>query len=274
MEVMKKEKNFKISLLLFPQKRHNSPVKTFFRSRPAQIGLAAFALLNFAHAGVMAQGVSRAYFANDPIGRNLVTILSQAPLETMLTRTGAVEADIKINPQNVLDKPYARFQIPVASLDTGIKMRNEHMMGAEWLDAAKYPNITFTLAKSELDDGVAERAIPLAKGREEADVEGELEFHGVKKTVRAHISVEVIPESEATKTRLAGELMHIKGSFPLKLSDFGIVVPAMAKLKVADDQWVTVDVFVSTGSKAPEWSAATTTNGTERGGRFPIGSIF
>lgn len=86
-------------------------------------------------------------------------------------------------------------------------------------------------------------------------VEGELEFHGVKKVVQANVEVEVIGESEATKARLAGEMLHIRASFPLKLDDFGVVIPEMARLKIANVQDVKVDVFVSTGSKAPAWAA-------------------
>lgn len=236
-------------------------MKNLLRSRRVQTGLAALALFNFAQAGVMAQGATRAYFANDPLGRNLVTITSNAPLETMLTRTGMIEADIKINPDNVLDNPRARFQIPVASLDTGIKMRNDHMMGADWIDAEKYPTISFTLLKPLVPTTAATvtpRAIAGATGQ--MPVEGELEFHGVKKIVRANVEIEVIGETEASKARLAGDLMHIRASFPLKLDDFGVQIPEMAQLKVANLQDVKVDVFVSTGSKAPAWAAPVVAN--------------
>ncbi len=226
-------------------------MKNIFRSRAAQSGLAALALFNFAQAGVMAQGATRAYFANDPVGRDLVTIASNAPLETMLTRIGAVEADIKINPNNVLDNPKARFEIDANTLDTGIALRNEHMKSAGWLDTAKYPRISFTLTKALAPGNFA--ATAGAKGG--MPVEGELEFHGVKKVVQANVQVEVIGESEATKARLAGDLMHIKATFPLKLDDFGVQIPEMARLKVANVQDVKVDVFVSTGSKAPAWAA-------------------
>ncbi|HEX9997064.1 MAG TPA: YceI family protein [Abditibacterium sp.] len=228
-------------------------MKKFFRSRRSQIGLAAFALLNFAHAGVMAQDAARVYFANDPVGRNVVAVVSRAPLETMLTRTGAVQAQVKINPQNVLDKPVARFLIDVNSFETGIKMRDEHMKSPEWIDTAKYPTATFTLLKALPPAGTT--SIPLSVGRGAMEVEGELEFHGVKKIVRANVAVSLIPETEATKARLAGEMLHITATFPLKLDDFGVKIPEMAKLKIANVQDVQVDVFVSTGSKAPVWAA-------------------
>jgi polyisoprenoid-binding protein YceI len=227
-------------------------MKNLFRSRPAQIGIAALAVLNFVHAGVMAQGATRAYFANDPAGRNVVSILSEAPLETMLTRTGAVEASIKINPSNVLDNPQARFEIDANTLDTGIAMRNEHMKSEGWLNTAKYPRITFTLTKALPTEATVIPATAGAQGK--MPVEGELELHGVKKTVRAMVEVEDIPATEATKARLDGGLMHIRATFPLKLDDFGIVVPEAAKLKVANEQQVKVDIFASTGSKAPGWA--------------------
>ncbi|RYG69682.1 YceI family protein [bacterium] len=227
-------------------------MKNLFRSRPAQIGIGAFALLNFAHAGVMAQDATRAYFANDPVGRNVVSIYSEAPLETMLTRTSAVEATIKINPANVLDNPQAKFQIDANTLDTGIALRNEHMKSEGWLNTAKFPLITFTLTKPLTADT---KAIPATAGaRGKMDVEGVLELHGVKKTITAKVEVEDIPATEATKARLEGGLMHIRASFPLKLDDFGIAVPDMAKLKVANEQQVKVDIFASTGSEAPKWA--------------------
>ncbi len=230
-------------------------MKTFLRSRPAQTGIAALALLNFAQVAVIAQGATRAYFANDPVGRNVVLIMSEAPLETMLTRTGAVEADIKINPNNVLDNPKARFEIDANTLETGIKMRDEHMKSAGWLDTAKYPRISFTLTKPLPSKNVVANIAAKPDATGSMRVEGELEFHGVKKTVQANVDVKVIGETEATKARLPGEMLHIQADFPLKLDDFGVVVPEMAKLKVANVQQVRVDVFVSTGSKAPAWSA-------------------
>src|SRR5688572_24909834 len=78
-------------------------------------------------AAMAAQGELRAYFANDPVGRNVVMIESRAPLETMVTTANQVVGEIHVNPENILDAPKARFEVDMASLDTGISMRNEHM---------------------------------------------------------------------------------------------------------------------------------------------------
>ncbi len=62
-------------------------------------------------------------------------------------------------------------EIEVASLSTGIRKRDDHVLGAEMLDAAKFPTIVFK----------STRVIPEQKGR--AKVHGELTIHGVTKPV-------------------------------------------------------------------------------------------
>lgn len=229
-------------------------MKTLFRRRCLQVGVGALALLNILHAGVMAQGAYRAYYATDPVGRNVVSILSRAPLETMLTTTSTVEADIQINPANVLASPRAKFVIPMDSLDTGIPLRNQHMKSENWLNTAKYPTATFTF-KRFLPP--VPRRLYTAQAGEKANlqVEGEMDFHGVKKLVTARVFCEALGENEATKARLNGELGHVRATFPLKLDDYGVKIPEMARLKVANVQEVTVDVFVSTGSDKPAWAS-------------------
>src|SRR5690606_20307632 len=101
--------------------------------------LAPLGLAVLVTAGMAAQGQWRAFYANDPVGRNVVVIESHAPLETMVTTTNQVVGEIKLNPDNVLDNPQARFELDTASLDTGIPLRNEHLRGEAWLETDKYP---------------------------------------------------------------------------------------------------------------------------------------
>lgn len=62
-------------------------------------------------------------------------------------------------------------QIDVASVDTGDKGRDEHLKGADFFDAAKYPTITFKSTKVKSS----------SKGK--FSVTGELTMHGVTKEV-------------------------------------------------------------------------------------------
>src|SRR5687768_17614436 len=97
-----------------------------------QISLVTASVPVLGLAAMAAQGAVRSYYANDPVGRNVVVIESRAPLETMVTTTNKVTGEIKINPDNVLDDPQARFELDLASLDTGIDLRNEHLRGEGW----------------------------------------------------------------------------------------------------------------------------------------------
>ena len=225
-------------------KQMNRTNKLVARGALAVIGSGALLL-----GAVEAQDAMRMYYVNDPIGRNVVSIMSEAQLETMLTRTSNIKADIAIDSTNVLNNPRASFQIDMNSLETGIAARDEHMRSAEWLDTAKYPMATFVLTKVITPKG----RVPLQQGKKmDGVVEGDLTVHGVTKKVRANLMIETIAASDATKDRLPGNLMHIRAQFPLVLKDFAINVPAPAQLKIAPTQQVMVDVYSATGSDKPE----------------------
>ncbi len=203
------------------------------------IGLAAMA----------AQGAYRVYYANDEAQRNVVMILSDAPLETMLTRTGNVTAEVKVDMQNALNNPQARFVVDTASLETGIGARDTKMRGPEYLDVAKYPKATFTLRK--LSGITRDVQVLLPNKMRRFKALGDMEFHGVTKPVAADVEVTALPADDNTKTRLPGDLLYIKATFPLKLDEFGINIPAPARLKIANEETVTVNVFASTRSTMP-----------------------
>ena len=42
--------------------------------------------------------------------------------------------------------------IPLSSINTNVKALDEHLMAADWFDAAKYPTITFKSNKVETQD--------------------------------------------------------------------------------------------------------------------------
>ncbi len=42
--------------------------------------------------------------------------------------------------------------IPLSSINTNVKALDEHLLAADWFDAAKYPNITFKSTKVETKD--------------------------------------------------------------------------------------------------------------------------
>ncbi len=81
-------------------------------------------------------------------------------------------------------------QIDVRSIDTRIKKRDDHLRSAEFLNAEKFPYITF---KS--------RSVKRT-GPQSADILGDLTLHGVTKPVTLHVKL-LSPLSETGRTRWA-----------------------------------------------------------------------
>ena len=81
-------------------------------------------------------------------------------------------------------------QIDVRSIDTRIKKRDDHLRSAEFLNAEKFPYITF---KS--------RSVRRT-GPQSGDILGDLTLHGVTKPVTLHVKL-LSPISETSRTRWA-----------------------------------------------------------------------
>src|SRR6185503_9681831 len=80
-----------------------------------------------------------------------ITFESEADIESIVgttnKATGEIKADLEKGTGSV------SLTVPVASMKTGIDMRDEHLRSEMWLNAAKYPAITFTSKKVEKGEG-------------------------------------------------------------------------------------------------------------------------
>jgi polyisoprenoid-binding protein YceI len=182
------------------------------------------------------------FIVDDPMTRNSVTVLSRAPLETILVRANDVTGEIELDPASAAGAR-AKFNIPVESLDTGIPMMNDVMRSDRWLDAAKHPAVRFTLDRvtspaGALQDGKATRV----------EGEGTLELRGQAKPVPVKAEVTWLKKSESTGRRLPGDVLHVVARFDVSLPAFGIEshLAATSLDKVAGTLQVEVDVFAST----------------------------
>jgi polyisoprenoid-binding protein YceI len=182
------------------------------------------------------------FIVDDPMTRNGVTVLSRAPLETILVRTNDVTGDVQLDPAQPAGAR-ATFQVPVQSLDTGIPLMNDVMRGDRWLDAAKHPLVRFSLdrvtsAPGALQDGKTVRV----------QGEGSLDLRGARKNVPVTADVTWFPKSESTARRLPGDVLHVVARFEVSLPAFGIEshLAATSLDKVAGTLQVEVDVFAST----------------------------
>jgi polyisoprenoid-binding protein YceI len=166
--------------------------------------------------------------------RTNVSFVSNADFEVIIGSTNKMSGTAKVdwgkNTATVM------LEVPVAMLDTGIPLRDEHLRSEMWLDAAKYPTIKFE----------ANTAKKISESQWE--VQGTFTMHGTSNDLTAKVDVRAISADVATKAGLeAGEWIKVATEFDVKLSDYGVNVPQNLTGKVGDTWNVNVSAFASTG---------------------------
>lgn len=96
--------------------------------------------------------------------------------------------------------------LPLAKLDTHVAALDEHLKKADFLDAAKYPVVTFKSSKVE----------PLGEGK--FKVTGDLTVHGVTKVVVLDATLNRVGPHPMSKAQSIG----FDATTTLKRSDFGV----------------------------------------------------
>ena len=105
-----------------------------------------------------------------------------------------------------LTKSSVSVTMPLDGLHTGVEKLDAHLKTDEFLDAAKYPNITFTSTKVE------------KAGADALKITGDLSVHGVTKSVVLNAKVNKIGDNPMMKVASAG----FDADIVIKRSDFGV----------------------------------------------------
>ncbi|TCV92145.1 polyisoprenoid-binding protein YceI [Luteibacter rhizovicinus] len=103
-------------------------------------------------------------------------------------------------------KSSVEVTLPLTSLDTHVPALDEHLKKPDFLDADKYPTVTFKSTK------VA------AAGKDKLNVTGDLTIHGVTKPVVLAVTVNKVGEHPMLKAPAAG----FDATATIKRSDFGV----------------------------------------------------
>ena len=166
---------------------------------------------------------------------NLVQFVSKAPLETFKGKTRSVSGSVQLDPNAIGDSITVRVAVDLASLDTGIDIRNRHMR-ENHLETEKYPTAVFQGGK--IHNATATRLQPGDTLRFELD--GVLSLHGIDKPLRAPIELTLESVGGALQVRVAA-------SFQVRLSDHGIDRPKFLVIKLDEVQRVTVELIAKAG---------------------------
>jgi polyisoprenoid-binding protein YceI len=184
--------------------------------------LTATFLANSAHSTDLKLGISgkRDFKLNVNVGSPELKFISKAPLEDI---NGKVNAD-KIKSSFSMDPSYVEntsgsISFTVDGMETGIKTRDGHLQGKDWLDASKFPAIEFALEK------LANIKVISSDGGKtvlEAQAVGQYKMRGISKPIPVQIKMTYLKESDATRKRASGDLVFIEGKFDVALKDFNV----------------------------------------------------
>jgi polyisoprenoid-binding protein YceI len=174
-------------------------------------------------AALLAASLSAATYAVDPAG-SVVKFHLDHKMHTTDGRSSQIEGKAVLGDDG---KVQTMIRIPVASFDTADANRDSHMR--ETLEAGKFPYVVFK--------GVTSLAVPVAYGKElDAKLDGELDFHGVKRPLAVAAKITVGQDGTAA----------VKAKFPVNLEAHKIERPSLLFIKVAEN----VDLDVELKLKA------------------------
>lgn len=156
-----------------------------------------------------------AFDFKDPKGVNNIVFKLDAPLESISGTTNGITGIVLADPTNP-EKIQGKIIVDAKSLTVPNPMMQEHMLGAEWLETAKYPEITFEIkevlnSKKNGSSGTA-------------DVKGIFTLKGVSKEVIVPINATYLPGRLADRTggKVQGDLLVIRTNFQINRGDYGI----------------------------------------------------
>jgi len=160
----------------------------------------------------------------DKTQKNLVKFISDAPIEDFDGTTDKIDGYAVWEGNDPLQKSEIYFEVDLASIDTGIGLRNRHMR-ERYLETDKYPRAEYTgkLTKAE------KQSETVYKVR----TEGKMSIHGVDNPFTADGTVTV-----------DGQLFRVQVRFPIKLSDYRISIPKIMFYKIDETMDLQLDFYL------------------------------
>ena len=196
--------------------------------------LVSLVAMTFASLASAAAEETTYHFGTSPKNTN-VTFESETDFETILGSTREIRGTAVVDFDGGSAK--TTLEIPVESLRTGIDLRDEHLRSGMWLDAKKYPTISFaSTGARKVDDTHWE-------------VSGTFSMHGQSHEISTTVEVRPIPGNVAKQAGLGkGDWIRITAPFEVKLSDFGVTIPKKPAQRVNDTWKIKIQAFASTSA--------------------------
>jgi polyisoprenoid-binding protein YceI len=173
----------------------------------------------------------------DKNGRNQITFFSETPLEDITGTANGISGKISFDVADFSKTLKGNLTVSVASMNSGIELRNQHLKGANWLNAEKFPLISFEIKEVTSVKQISDSKLELK-------VKGNFSLHGVTKEILVDAEATYLDENEQTQKRAPGDLLGVRAKFNVKLSEFGVKNQLIGN-KVAEDIEIGVNIVGS-----------------------------
>lgn len=150
----------------------------------------------------------------DPKGVNNAVFNLDAPLESVNGSANGITGTVSFDPENPAATT-GKIVVASESLTVANPMQKEHLHSPNWLDVAKYPEITFE-AKSLSNVKTADNVTT-------AEVTGAFNLHGVSKDITVPVKITYLQDKLGARVpNLKGDLLVIRANFSIDRRDFDI----------------------------------------------------
>lgn len=164
--------------------------------------------------------------------QNLATVQSDTSVENFVGRTNKVTGELRFDP--AAKTGAGVIVVEGASIQTGNSARDGHMRSAQWMNFDKHPQVRFETTSVKHEEGDQYRVV------------GKLSMSGVTRDVTASATLRFLPASDSTRQLgFQGDVVNLRASFTIKLSEFNVKIPAQSAASVADAQRIQINVFAS-----------------------------
>lgn len=196
-------------------------------------------ILTFATLSATAWAAPQTFDFKDPKGVNNVVFKLDAPLEAINGSASGISGTIRFDPANP-SATTGKITVAAASLHVPNPVMKEHLLGEQWMDVAKFPELTFeakSLGEVSTKDNVTT-----------ATVKGTFTARGVAKDISLPVKLTYLKDKLGARTggQAQGDLLVLRADFRILRSDFGIN-PKAPDDKVANE----IDLTLSLAGASP-----------------------
>ena len=169
----------------------------------------------------------------DPKGINNAGFKLDAPLESINGSASGVSGTVTFDPENP-GATTGKIVVDTASLMVPNSMQRGHMLSDKWLDAAKFPEISFQVKEFKNVNTNGDNTT--------ADVTGTFTLKGISKELTVPVKLTYMKDKLGDRVpNRKGDLLVIRASFSIKRGDFNIN-PGQYEDKVSDTIELTLSI--------------------------------